>query len=425
MKKTIPNLTKMALVSLAVYGSMSMSFAASSDGINADQVKGSITFYTNRTDLLEQGIYDKYTKEFKALYPNVTNVNVVGFADYQAGIRTRMNTSDYGDVLLILPSVPSEQYDHFYEPLNSLYKQDQVYFYDAWASKDNIYGLSMGNSVEGLVYNKQVLKDAGVQVPIKTLSDFFDAAHQIKAHGEIPLYINFGAQWPLQQWDKFPLVAEGNGDVYEKMLTQDKPFSTKGSAYNTSFKTLKRLVDEGLTEKDLMTNSWEDSKNAIATGKAGMYYLGNWVIPQLIQQGAKSENIGFMPIPSNESGELNAQMNHDWGYAISKHSKNKETAKAYVKYLLEDSDFDKVTGFIPTLKSKAPSLSQLNEFMSYQPKIIPTPVNSSIFIEVTNRSKIDFYSGGYIQDLITAENFDEALNKLDDRWERAKKRVMK
>ncbi|EGR4425893.1 carbohydrate ABC transporter substrate-binding protein, partial [Vibrio cholerae] len=44
---------------------------------------------------------------------------------------------------------------------------------------------------------------------------------------------------------------------------------------------------------------------------------------------------------------------------------------------------------------------------------------------VTNRSKIDFYSGGYIQDVITSKNFNEALEKLDSRWERAKKRVMK
>ncbi|HHY0416588.1 TPA: hypothetical protein ACVU41_004061 [Vibrio parahaemolyticus] len=63
--------------------------------------------------------------------------------------------------------------------------------------------------------------------------------------------------------------------------------------------------------------------------------------------------------------------------------------------------------------------------MSYKPNVIQTPVNSSTFIEVTNRSKIDFYSGGYIQDVITSKNFGEALEKLDSRWNRAKKRVMK
>jgi len=132
-----------------------------------------------------------------------------------------------------------------------------------------------------------------------------------------------------------------------------------------------------------------------------------------------------MPMPSNDKGELNAQMNHDWGYAVSKHSKNKETAKAYLKFIIEASDFEEIAGFIPTLKSKKPSLQQLDEFMSYEPNVIQTPVNSSTFIEVTNRSKIDFYSGGYIQDVITSKDFAEALEKLDSRWDRAKKRVVK
>jgi hypothetical protein len=62
--------------------------------------------------------------------------------------------------------------------------------------------------------------------------------------------------------------------------------------------------------------------------------------------------------------------------------------------------------------------------MSYEPTVIQSPTNTTTFIEVTNRSKIDFYSGGYIQDLITSKDFEESLEKLDARWVRAKKRVM-
>jgi ABC-type glycerol-3-phosphate transport system substrate-binding protein len=422
MKKTLTTTLLASSVLLCMSG---IAQAGVKDGINTDQVKGTITFYSNRTDLVEAGVFERYEKEFKQLYPNVEEVKVVAFADYQGGLRPRMNTGDFGDLVLILPSVPADQYENFYLPLNDLYTDQEVYFFDAWAHNDKSYGLSMGNSVEGLVYNKEVLKNAGVEVPIKTLNDFYEAADKIKTAGQVPVYINFGAQWPLQQWDKFPLIAEGSSDVYEKMLTQDKPFSDPNSAYNKSLNVLKKLIDNGWTEKDLMTNSWEDSKNSIAKGDAAMYYLGNWVIPQVIERGADSENIGFMPIPSDNSGQLKAQMNHDWGYAVSKFSENAETAKAYLKFLVEGSDFDEIAGFIPTLKSKEPSLAQLNEYLAYEPVVIQSPTNTSTFIEVTNRSKIDFYSGGYIQDLITSKDFNESLEKLDARWVRAKKRVMK
>ncbi|NLS14427.1 carbohydrate ABC transporter substrate-binding protein [Vibrio sp. SM6] len=423
MNKYVRKLSKSFLASVVLLSLSSATNAGVTDGINTDLVKGDITFYTNRTDLVEAGVYDRYEVEFKKLYPQVNDVKVVGFADYQGGLRPRMNTGDYGDLVLILPSVPSEQYSNFYEPLNDIYNDEEVYFFDAWASEGFSYGISMGNSVEGLVYNKDVLLEAGIKVPLRTLSEFYEAAEKIKNNGKIAIYVNFGAQWPLQQWDKFPLVVEGNDGVYEKMLDQDKPFSGD-TAYNKSLNVLKKLIDNGYTEKDLMTNSWEDSKAAIASGNAGMYYLGNWVIPQIIDRGVSPSKIGFMPIPSDDSGVLKGQMNHDWGYAVSKHSQNKETAKAYLKFLIEESDFDQVAGFIPTLKSKEPALSQLNEYMNYKPEIIQTPVNSSTFIGVTNRSKIDFYSGGYIQDVITSKDFNKALEKLDSRWNRAKKRVM-
>ena len=422
MKKLAKSASAVLVASALALAAGSTS-AMAAEGFNADNVKGSITFYTNRTDLVESGVYDRYEKEFKKLYPNVKSVKVVAFADYQGGVRPRMNTGDYGDIVLILPSVPSEQYANFYAPLTDMYGKDDIYFYDAWKDKKDIYGLSMGNSVEGLVYNKNVLKEAGVETPIKTLTDFYAACDKIKALKKVPLFINFGAQWPLQQFDKLPLVIEGNDGVYEKMLNQDKPFSDPNSAYYKSLNFLKTLVTKKYVEDDLMTNAWEDSKNAIAKGEAAMYYLGNWVIPQVIERGAKPEDIGFMPIPADDSGVLKAQMNHDWGYAVSKFSKNKDTAKAYLKFLLETSDFDKIAGFIPTIKSKSPNLAQLNEYLGYKPEIIQSPVNSSKFIEVANKSKIDFYSGGYIQDVITADNFEAALEKLDARWKRAKERT--
>lgn len=401
------------------------SYATDNQGFVAEDVKGSITVYTHRTDFVESGVFKRYEKEFQKLYPAVTEVKVIAFADYQGGLRTRMNTEDYGDIVFILPSVPTQQYSNFYLPLNDLFNSDDIYFHDSWEDKGLNFAVSAGGIAEGLVYNKTVFEQAGIDVPLHTLSEFYAAAEKIKSNDKVPVYINFGAQWPLQQWDKYPVVLEGNNIVYEKMLTQEKPFSDPDSAYNKSLRILKTLIDNGYTEKDLMTNSWEDSKNSMANGDVGMFYFGNWVIPQILERGANSEDIGFMPIPSGETGPLKSHLNHDWGYAVSKFSKNPETAKAFVKYIIEESDYATISGLIPTLKSRKSDLPQLAEYMSYEPLVIQNPTNTSTFIEVANRSKLDFYAGGYIQDIMTSKDFNEATEKLDARWNRAKKRVMK
>ena len=57
--------------------------------------------------------------------------------------------------------------------------------------------------------------------------------------------------------------------------------------------------------------------------------------------------------------------------------------------------------------------------------VLQTKPDNVKFIQAANKAKIDFNSGGYIQDLVTAEDFEKALEKLDNRWERAIKRLKK
>lgn len=84
MKSFVPTITKTLIAGAITLGTNGMAHAVVTDGINQALVKGSITFYTNRTDLVEAGVYKRYEKEFKDIYPNVTEVKVIGFADYQA-----------------------------------------------------------------------------------------------------------------------------------------------------------------------------------------------------------------------------------------------------------------------------------------------------------------------------------------------------
>ena len=409
----------------AIALSLAPTSAIARSDIDPSNVRGSITYYTNRTDLVDNGTFKRYEEEFKRIYPYVDEVRVIAFADYQKGILPLMQAHNCGDVIQTLPSVTADQYKEYYEPLNDLYNENDIYFYNAWSKDHKIYAISIGNSVEGIVYNKDVFEKAEVTTPLKTIDELYAACEKIKAIGKIPFYVNFGAQWPLQQFDKLPMIIAGDDRVYEKMLYQDHPFSDHKSAYYQSLKILKNLIDKGYTEKELKANTWEESKEAIATGKAAMYYLGNWIIPQIIGKGAPSQNIGFMPMPGDNSGDLKAQMNHDFGYAISKYSKNKETAKAFLKYLLDESDYYLVSGFIPTVKNRIPQLPQLHEFIDYAPKIIQSSGQSENFINVANKSNIDFYCGGYIQDVLTSPDFEKALQRLDERWHQAKDQVLK
>lgn len=387
-------------------------------GVELAKVQGSITFYTNRADLVADGTFTKLEAQFKKLYPKVKAVKVIAFSDYAAGIRPLMERGDYGDLLLILPSVKKSEYGNYYVPLNALYGPEQLYFYERWSHQGLNYGISVGVTAEGLIYNKKVLQQAKVKVPLQSALQWLEALKKIKGQGLTPMYLNAGARWPLQQWDKYPLVLSGSTQLYERMLTQNKPFSGPTPVHR-ALEVMRKLVTGKLVEQDLSANCYESSQKDLLRGDAGMLYLGSWALPELLSRSAHPEDLGFMPVPGEEGAPLRGQLWHDWAYAVSCRSHNQETAKAFLKFLLEHLEGDS-RGFIPTLKSRAATLPQLTEYLSYGPQLLETPEFSEHFSAVSRRAKIDFYQGGYLQALLRAKNFTAALQKLDERWAQAR-----
>lgn len=55
--------------------------------------------------------------------------------------------------------------------------------------------------------------------------------------------------------------------------------------------------------------------------------------------------------------------------------------------MLEDSDYNKISDFIHTVKSIKPQIQKLFEFMSNKPEIIFVPENYARFIEATKKIK--------------------------------------
>ncbi|UOY92237.1 ABC transporter substrate-binding protein [Ectobacillus sp. JY-23] len=384
----------------------------------SDKIGGTITFITNRTDLVDTE-YKKIEEAFKKKYPDVKDVKFEALRNYDGDIKVRLSSKQYGDALLIPNGVSPEQFANYFEPLNDLGLEDKVYFPDIKAYKDKMYGVTSGVVAEGIVYNKKAFEKAGIQQVPKTLDELYAAAEKLKQAGIVPLATNFNAQWPLQQWDKLPQIMTGNADFRNTLIKENEPFA-KGTPYEQSLSILKTFIDKGYTEPDLIATDWESSKGDMAQGKFGMMFLGNWVINQIIENGAKPADIGFFPFPTDNSGKVKSLMGSDWCYAVSKNSKNVATAKAFVKFLVEESGYDDFSGLIPTIKDKEPKIPQLQEFLSYKPELIYSVSDQPELTNIANKAQIDFYGGKYVQDLMLNKNYENGLKDLNEKWKKAK-----
>ncbi len=388
----------------------------------AVSLSGELVFATHRTDLVDNGTYDKYVKKFQETYPDV-KVTYAPYTNYEQDIRVKLTAGDAGDVLMIPGNIANADLGDFFAPLDELGIFDQVRFPEHKAHEGKHYGVATGASTNGIVYNKKAFEAAGITAIPKTIDEFYAAAQKLKDAGIVPIYINYGAQWPMGQWGRNSL-SHFSGDInFENDMVKDEAPFKMDNAWGTGLTIVRTLIEKGYVEPDLATNNWEVSKVEIGTAKAGMYFLGNWVINQIIEQGgAAPEDIGFFPFPTDNSGTANAPLGPDYFMGVSSTSKNLDAAKAFLKFMIMESGYDADAGFIPINKNNEPTLPQMAEFMGHNPNLLEGIPTVSEFNEIANKAQIPF-TGEEVQQMAVAKDLQAEFDKLNAKWAAAKKEL--
>ncbi|MCD0449229.1 extracellular solute-binding protein [Actinocorallia sp. API 0066] len=322
------------------------------------KVAGDITVLTNRTDLQEDGTLEKYAAQFKEAYPNV-NVKFEALTDYEGEVRIRMNTDNYGDVLLVPNAVATGDYPKFFASLGDTAELAKKYrFTSASDVNGKSYGIVSFAAASGFVYNQTAWRQAGATDWPTSPQEFLSDLKAIKAKGDaIPLYTNYKDAWPITQWSQV-LGAVSCDAGAQAALTTGDPWAP-GADFAVGDGLLFDAVAQKLTEPDPTTTNWEESKGLLAKGKVGAMFLGSWAVPQ-IQAAAEAagldpQTIGFMPFPNQSNGKSCSTLSPDYRYAISTHSQNKDAARAWIDWLVDKSDFPALNeGVSPLIGSPIP-----------------------------------------------------------------------
>ncbi|MCR2806087.1 ABC transporter substrate-binding protein [Paenibacillus soyae] len=378
-------------------------------------ITGEVVYLTNRTDMIDKEYVD-YEKRFEAKYPDV-DLKFEAITDYDKTLKIRMASGEFPDVVL-LPTIPNNELPDYFAPLDDIKFSGDIYFKELKAHEGSMYGVSSGGSSVGIVYNKKAFEKAGITDIPKTYEEFLAAAQKLKDAGIVPLASNFKDKWPLDAWlYDVPTLVGAASDHQNKRAESDAPY-TMDNAYGKSWSILRELNEKGFLEKDINSTNWEQSKKDVATGKFGMYLLGNWVINQIVENGAASEDIGFFPFPVDNSGQAKAPLNPDWFYGVNKDG-NVEAAKAFVQWMIEESGFEEFAGFIPTLKDRQPKLPQLAEFNSFNPTYFEPAPPVDAATQIQNKAQLD--QGAALQEFVLSKDPQKVLDKINESWAKAKK----
>ncbi|TDD77684.1 extracellular solute-binding protein [Actinomadura darangshiensis] len=334
-------LAALAMLAAACGGSGGGRSTAEQTGDPAE-ISGDITVLTQRTDLKEDGTLAKYAAEFNKTYPNV-QVKFEALTDYEGEVKIRMNTENYGDVLLIPAAVAKNDYPKFFASLGSAGELSKKYkFTSASEVNGQVYGVVSFAAANGFIYNKDVWTKAGVTGWPKTPAEFLADLQAVKSKtGATPLYTNYKDGWPLTAWTN--VLGSATCDPQAKnALAKGDPWAA-GKDLNVGDSLLFNAVKSKLTEADPTTTNWEESKGRFAKGDIATMWLGSWAIPQMrdaaAKAGVKPEAVGFMPFPAQVDGKFCAALAPDYRYAVNTHSEHKAAARAWVDWMVGKSGF--------------------------------------------------------------------------------------
>jgi ABC-type glycerol-3-phosphate transport system substrate-binding protein len=389
------------------------------------KVGGSITVLTQRTDLVADGTMKKYAAAFNKTYPKV-KVEFEALTNYETEVKIRMNTENYGDVLMIPAIIKKDDYPRFFASLGTQRERSEKYRFTGFTTVDGkVYGQSPIGVIPGFVYNKRVWAQAGVTDWPTTPAAFLDGLEAIKSRTDaVPYYTNFAAQWTLSQWTSV------NGSVGcdpqgTTKLAEGDPWA-KGADLRVGDTLLYDMVRRGLTEKDPTTTNWEESKPRLAKGELATQWLGTWAIIQFQdaarKAGANPDDIGFMPFPAQADGRFCAVVSPDYNQAVNVHSDNKPAARAWVDWFTEKSGYDKDNLAISPLDD-APLPEVLKPYETAGVKLIELDDTQGAKVKlIDNQSEVGIYAPEYRQDLVDLArgakkgDLDDFFADLGKRW---------
>ena len=201
-------------------------------------------------------------------------------------------------------------------------------FFDGpWSSvvyEGKTYGIPLNSNNLALYYNKQMLKDAGVEVPTDWASLKEVAKKTTK--GDVKGIAISAVKSESATFQVLPFVWQTGGDL--------KDYATSGA---TALAYLRGLIDDGSMSEAVTNYTQEDARTQFITGKSAMMINGPWELSTLTKDAQFDWDVAPLPkdkrAATSMGGEnvvvMNGAKQSDAAVKLAKYLTSAEGAKIY------------------------------------------------------------------------------------------------
>lgn len=159
-----------------------------------------------------------------------------------------------------------------------------------------IYLSPLGSSIQsyaGIIYNKELLAQAGYEKFPETWEGFFDCLEKLKAQGIMPLSLHgSGSYWVPMLFATSYIYGTEEGTVF---LKEDFSQSYNNESMYELLEVLTTLFE--YTFEDAVEIEYDKAAERFQKGEAAIFANGYWMVEEMPDE--IKEQMGFAPFPGN------------------------------------------------------------------------------------------------------------------------------
>jgi ABC-type glycerol-3-phosphate transport system substrate-binding protein len=183
-----------------------------------------------------------------------------------------------------------------------------------------------------VIYNKQLLADAGIKEFPRTWDEFMSACDKLKASGVVPLSFGLKDGWHIGYLmpGLFMSLVSSHTDYFE-LFVGDQSFTDP--RYVDVWTRIQELVDRGCVNDDVASIDFYEAQNRFVARKVAMT-IGNASSGSQFERQMGKDIVGLAPYPSIGTGSMaGTYAVVDQKLAITSWSDNKQLAAAFLKFM--------------------------------------------------------------------------------------------
>lgn len=274
--------------------------------------------------------------------------------------------------------------------------------------KPGIYGVPLDVTNIQMLYNKKLLKKAGIKNPPSTFPELIEAGQALKRVGIAGLVSGWGETWMI---DCFASNYAFNIMGEEKIMATyrgEVPYTD--ADWIKVFSIFKELSGKGVLAEGVVTKPNKYAEQDFALERAAFAFNGSWCVNVYHDMNPDLEYGAMPPPPVNPNLPMRIWGGAGSSFVVNNASPRRDKAVAFLKWLTEKDQQVFLVNATKNLPSNREALTAIPAILSEFSRVMDLTTDSRIWTHNENPLVVEKLDKG-IQSIIIGEKTPEEVAK--------------